>query len=95
LAQGRHDPQWLRDAWRAHERRKAGDFDDFLISKFEEDWGPLPEHMRLEARTKKISDEGAGSAPSVREDEDEASPLGNDDGDGKVDDSIVSDLGHA
>ncbi|KAG6038357.1 hypothetical protein E4U41_004271 [Claviceps citrina] len=62
LAQGRHDPQWLRDAWRAHGRRKAGDFDDFLISKFEGDWGPLPEHMRLEARTSKAGGEEAGPA---------------------------------
>ncbi|KAG5978738.1 hypothetical protein E4U55_006007 [Claviceps digitariae] len=98
LAQGRHDRQWLRDAWRANERRKAGDFDDFLISKFEGDWGPLPEHMRLEAQTKKISGEKAGSASgcvSVRgESGDEgAPPLVNDDSHGKADGSIASAVG--
>ncbi|KAG6002299.1 hypothetical protein E4U21_003250 [Claviceps maximensis] len=94
LAQGRHDPQWLRDAWRAHERRKAGDFDDFLIRKFEEDWGPLPEHMRLEATTEKSSGEEAGSASrrvSVRTDE--GSPLGADDSYGKVDDNVATGPG--
>ncbi|KAG5961478.1 hypothetical protein E4U57_007663 [Claviceps arundinis] len=39
LAHGRHDPQWLSDAWRAHERRKRGEFEEFLRRKFEEDWG--------------------------------------------------------
>lgn len=43
LAHGRHDPVWLAEAWTAHERRKAGDFDAFLKERFEEEWGPLPE----------------------------------------------------
>lgn len=38
LVQGRHDPEWLAQAWAAHERRKAGDFKDFLRTKFEKDW---------------------------------------------------------
>ncbi|OAR01491.1 hypothetical protein LLEC1_03091 [Akanthomyces lecanii] len=38
LVQGRHDPEWLAQAWAAHERRKAGDFKDFLRAKFERDW---------------------------------------------------------
>ncbi|XWX00169.1 hypothetical protein V2A60_008189 [Cordyceps javanica] len=38
LAQGRHDPEWLAQAWAAHERRKAGDFKEFLRTKFETDW---------------------------------------------------------
>lgn len=38
LVQGRHDPEWLAQAWAAHERRKAGDYDDFLRAKFESDW---------------------------------------------------------
>ncbi|KAG5918502.1 hypothetical protein E4U42_006823 [Claviceps africana] len=92
LAQGRHDPQWLRDAWRAHERRKAGEFDDFLVRKFEGDWGPLPEHMRLEARTKKTSSDEADSASngcvSVQQDE-----VGGDDGHGMVDGGMASGLG--
>lgn len=39
MAEGRHDEEWLVDAWTAHEERKAGDFDGFLNAKFEQDWG--------------------------------------------------------
>ena len=47
VAEGRHDPEWLAQAWSAHERRKAGEFDDYLVKKFEEDWGvELPEELK-------------------------------------------------
>ncbi|RSL76509.1 hypothetical protein CEP51_009905 [Fusarium floridanum] len=38
IAQGRHDPEWLAQAWAAHERRKAGDYDEYLDNKFINDW---------------------------------------------------------
>ncbi|KAF4453805.1 hypothetical protein F53441_3583 [Fusarium austroafricanum] len=38
IAQGRHDPEWLAQAWAAHERRKMGDFDEFLDSRFKDEW---------------------------------------------------------
>ncbi|KAF4957746.1 hypothetical protein FSARC_11207 [Fusarium sarcochroum] len=38
IAQGRHDPEWLAQAWAAHERRKIGDFDDYLDNKFKDEW---------------------------------------------------------
>ncbi|KAK7421342.1 hypothetical protein QQX98_002236 [Neonectria punicea] len=38
IAQGRHDPEWLASAWAAHERRRAGDFDEHLENKFKDDW---------------------------------------------------------
>ncbi|RBR13164.1 uncharacterized protein FIESC28_08350 [Fusarium coffeatum] len=38
IAQGRHDPEWLAEAWSAHERRKMGDFDEYLDNKFKDDW---------------------------------------------------------
>ncbi|EWG43364.1 hypothetical protein FVEG_04873 [Fusarium verticillioides 7600] len=38
IAQGRHDPEWLAHAWAAHERRKMGDFDEFLDNKFRDEW---------------------------------------------------------
>ncbi|KAL7925590.1 Asx homology domain-containing protein [Trichoderma austrokoningii] len=48
IAQGRHDPEWLASAWSAHERRKAGDFDKYLIDKLEEEWGvKIPEEMKF------------------------------------------------
>ncbi|GAB0134546.1 hypothetical protein EsDP_00002911 [Epichloe bromicola] len=91
LAQGRHDPQWLRDAWRAHERRKAGDFDEFLIKRFEEDWGLLPDHMRLEARTK-IERKEPASAPAPVSAQHEESQRGNSRG-GVSDDGGAPDPG--
>ncbi|KAF3771038.1 hypothetical protein M406DRAFT_224165, partial [Cryphonectria parasitica EP155] len=39
LAKGMHDPTWLKDAWTAHHRRAAGDFDTFYIRKVEIEWG--------------------------------------------------------
>jgi hypothetical protein len=34
-------------AWSAHERRKMGDFDEYLVSKFEDDWEvDLPEDFK-------------------------------------------------
>ncbi|KAM0246470.1 hypothetical protein ACHAQJ_010215 [Trichoderma viride] len=48
IAQGRHDPEWLASAWSAHERRKAGDFDKYLIDKLEEEWGvEIPDEMKI------------------------------------------------
>ncbi|KAH6626385.1 Asx homology domain-containing protein [Chaetomium sp. MPI-SDFR-AT-0129] len=41
---GRHDPEWLWQAWEAHEKHKRGDYDEFLREKFEEQWDiKLPE----------------------------------------------------
>ncbi|KAK4250379.1 hypothetical protein C7999DRAFT_11854 [Corynascus novoguineensis] len=36
---GRHDEEWLTQAWVAHEKHKRGDYDEFLREQFEEDWG--------------------------------------------------------
>lgn len=52
LAKGMHDPIWLKDAWTAHHRRAAGDFDAFYIRKLEVDWNVTipdefkPPHLR-------------------------------------------------
>lgn len=52
LANGVHDPQWLKDAWAAHENRTAGKFDAFYIRRLEIDWDTTipdeykPEHLR-------------------------------------------------
>src|SRR6478609_890907 len=47
VAEGRHDPEWLAQAWAAHERRKTGEFDDYLAKKFEDDWEvKLPEELK-------------------------------------------------
>ncbi|KAM0301842.1 hypothetical protein ACHAPM_004994 [Fusarium culmorum] len=47
IAQGRHDPEWLAQAWAAHERRKMGDFDEHLDNKFKDDWDvDLPPELK-------------------------------------------------
>ncbi len=38
IEQGRHDDEWLNQAWVAHEMHRVGEFDDYLRQKFEEDW---------------------------------------------------------
>ncbi|KAL2135571.1 hypothetical protein VTI74DRAFT_8050 [Chaetomium olivicolor] len=35
---GRHDEEWLYQAWVAHEKHRRGDFDEFLRERFEQDW---------------------------------------------------------
>lgn len=54
LRDGKHDPQWLAEAWAAHDQRHAGDFDEYLRAKFEKDWGePMPQNgaQAAEARS--------------------------------------------
>lgn len=46
LAEGRHDPDWLASAFIASKRRRAGDFDEYLVRKFKDDWGlDVPEQL--------------------------------------------------
>ncbi|KAK1966398.1 hypothetical protein LY78DRAFT_657343 [Colletotrichum sublineola] len=48
IAMGKHDPEWLEQAFAARERRRAGDFDSYLKQKFEDEWScVLPEGFRL------------------------------------------------
>jgi hypothetical protein len=47
VSSGRFDPQWLAEAWAAQEARKMGDFDEYLVKRFEETWSvDLPEDLR-------------------------------------------------
>jgi hypothetical protein len=73
---GRHDEEWLSQAWAAHEKHKRGDFDTFLRDQFEEDWGTeLPEKSNLtnsETESKKVVPESAES--SSRGPEETAAP---------------------
>lgn len=52
ISKGMHDPEWLRQAWIAHQRRATGEFDEFYIRKVEVDWDTnipyehRPEHLR-------------------------------------------------
>ncbi|KAF7548732.1 hypothetical protein G7046_g8573 [Stylonectria norvegica] len=70
IAQGRHDPDWLAEAWAAHERRKAGDFDDFLETRFKEEWGQeLPEKPKSDAAA--AMNEMVVEAPATEKEDDE------------------------
>lgn len=71
IAEGRHDPEWLASAWSAHERRKAGDFDKYLMDKLEQEWGvEIPEEMRirrdLPEAEKKTNGSSNGDAPRMK-----------------------------
>lgn len=39
LRQGRHDPEWLRQALVAHEDRKDGKFERYERAQLKKDWG--------------------------------------------------------
>lgn len=64
LGKGMHDLTWLKDAWTAHHRRAAGDFDAYYIRKLEIDWNTTipdeykPEHLRSEKNGKSCSPVG-------------------------------------
>jgi hypothetical protein len=59
LSLGRHDPEWLEEAYDAHEMRKAGEYDDYLAQSFEESWGiPLPDDLKPK-RDKKLDENHA------------------------------------
>lgn len=51
MSLGRYEQDWLSAAWSAHERRKLGDFDEYLLSKFEEEWAiELPAELKEQRR---------------------------------------------
>lgn len=63
---GRHDPEWLNQAWVAHEMHRRGEFDEYLQRKFEYDWDvELPEeHRQLQQQQRRESEEeGAAVVP--------------------------------
>lgn len=68
IAKGMHDPEWLRQAWAAHQRRAMGDFDEFYIRKVEVDWSTdipdehRPEHLRS---VKRVSSSSSGTRDNL------------------------------
>ncbi|KAB5563107.1 Asx homology domain-containing protein [Coniochaeta sp. 2T2.1] len=62
IQEGRHGPDWLVESWVAHERRKRGDFREYLRQKVERDWEvkvPVVEVVKEEAevRNGEVEDE--------------------------------------
>jgi hypothetical protein len=57
---GRHDEEWLSQAWVAHEKHKRGGFDGFLRDQFQEEWDTeLPDERKVEDSKPIGSKEGA------------------------------------
>ncbi|PSS00849.1 Asx homology domain-domain-containing protein [Coniella lustricola] len=62
LSKGMHDPVWLKDAWNAHYRRAAGEFDAYYVRKLEVDWETTipnefkPAELRSDAKVENLVD---------------------------------------
>lgn len=63
IEQGCHDPGWLAESWTAHERRKRGDFREYLAQKLVRDWD-------VEVPAKEESEEGGERKEERASDED-------------------------
>lgn len=64
LSNGMHDPTWLKDAWIAHERRNAGQFDEFHIRKLELDWSAtIPDQYKPANLRPQQNDDPSTTAP--------------------------------
>ncbi|KAH7033341.1 Asx homology domain-containing protein [Microdochium trichocladiopsis] len=63
LREGRHDPEWISQAQAAHRKRGLGLYDEFLASKFEEDWG-IP--MLVADKDEPHCDSDTSASPSAK-----------------------------
>jgi len=62
---GKHDEDWLYQAWVAHEKHKRGDFDSFLRKSFEDEWGvKLPNEDGDQASSSGDSEEAKSPSSS-------------------------------
>lgn len=81
IERGRHDEQWLQEAWVAHEKHKRGDYDDFLRKEFENDWATkIPEEL-LQKTSRKNEMLGPDATVAVSEN----TAIANEQHKGKVD----------
>ncbi|KAB5575611.1 Asx homology domain-containing protein [Coniochaeta sp. 2T2.1] len=90
IQEGRHDPDWLAESWVAHERRKRGDFREYLRQKVERDWEvkvPVMEVVKEEVEVQNggLTDgvEKNGEEIQVKDGEDEQKADGEVSGDGE------------
>lgn len=68
---GRFEEEWLECAWAAHQRRKMGDYDEFLEKRFEEQWETeLPEELKVK-RAVKVKGAGEAEVSNGKKDGDE------------------------
>ncbi|KAM7204176.1 Asx homology domain containing protein [Rhypophila sp. PSN 637] len=65
IKDGKHDEEWLRQAWEAHEKHKSGQFDEYLRNEFEKKYGEkIPKSMLGSPWDSSSKDEAAGSSSS-------------------------------
>lgn len=68
LALGRFEPDWLESAWAAHQRKKMGDYDEFVWRRFEEVWETvLPEEFKVKRVTGAGEKEDANRVDGAKE----------------------------
>lgn len=68
IANGFHDHDWLVSAYNAHEKRSAGEFDDYLVQKVYDDWGTeLPEDFKPRRESRR------GQNPGQKDSKDDSS----------------------
>lgn len=68
IERGRHDEQWLQEAWVAHEKHKRGDYDDFLRKEFENDWATKIPKELLQKISRKSEMPGQDGVVAMSED---------------------------
>lgn len=64
IERGRHDEQWLQEAWVAHDKHKRGDYDDFLRKEFENDWAteiPTELLQKTSRKSEMLGQDGVGA----------------------------------
>lgn len=66
LRLGQHDPDWIREAFTAHEERLKGTFDGYVKTKFAEEWGEEWPAGDVEV-TDEAEDASKSTRPKVKE----------------------------
>ncbi|KAI1075929.1 Asx homology domain-containing protein [Whalleya microplaca] len=73
LRDGRHDPEWIRQAQAAHRKREIGFYNEYLAAKFEEDWGlKMPGQQQQEQEQEEQEEKGEKEEKEEGEEEEEA-----------------------
>jgi len=57
ISYGRHEDEWLHQAWVAHEKHRHGHFDQYLAEEFEDEWGVKPSIGKPPAEPAELEDD--------------------------------------
>ncbi|RYP12653.1 hypothetical protein DL767_011188 [Monosporascus sp. MG133] len=61
LRKGKHDPEWIRQAQAAHSKREMGGYDEYLATRFEEEWGMKMPGVKVDGEEAEASTNGEQS----------------------------------